>query len=246
MKKTILILSAIIIVLTLCSCSQQKELKTEINNTVKESLLKDYPNTDASPVILYNGKTYYSFFKDGRSISEVWKPTSKIKKDGTAYFEILNTSDNGETAVYTFEDKSLNMFLSEKTAFEDKLFLDISYNDFPDYRQDDIKEIYFKNSKKGLSSKDIVISKKEDIDIVLSDLILASNNVKNGKYGSIPDNPSQIYEIQLSFKNFGALYIYGSAFLDDGTWKICSNESLAENTIEMSKESQHFLSSSSE
>lgn len=236
-----MMLSAILIVLSLSSCSQQKELKPKINNIFKESLLKDYPNTDVCPVILYNGKTYYSFFKDGRSVSEVWKPISKTKNEGTAYFEILNTTDNGETAVYTFEDKSLNMFLYEKTAFEDKLFLDITYNDFPDYKQDDIQEICFKNSKKGLFSKDIIISKKEDIDIVLSDLILASNNVKNEKYGSIPDNPSKTYEIQISFKNFGALYIYGSAFLDDETWEICSNESLAENTMEMSKDSQNVL-----
>jgi len=249
MKKAICLVLTFVLLLTLCGChkyrgdvSEVKTRKVEINDKVKKTLINEYSNTEYCPFIVYNDNIYYSYLKNGKSVDEAWRPLSEAKNKENAYFEILDTADFGETTVYTFENKSLTMFLTDKTAVEEKLYVDVNYNEFPDYREDEIEEIKFVNMQSKSDSKTISFSKEAQIAAVLKDIIAASQkNICNQKGTAIPENASKVYEVQIIFKQFGAAYIYGFVFNVDGLWKISSNEVVPETAINMSKESQVLL-----
>ena len=243
-KRVILSIIALFTLLIISSCSQKTEESVMIDASVKNTLINEYLNTEYCPFIVYNGNIYYSYLKSGKSVEEVWKPLSEATNKENAYFEILDTDDFGKTTVYTFENKSLTMFLTDKNALEEKLYVAVNYSKFPDFRADEIEEIRFVNAQGKNASEKIVISEKSQVAVVLQDIMAASQkNVCEYKGTSIPENASNVYEVQIVFKHFGAAYIFGSAFTVNKLWKISSNEVVPESAINMSKESQIILSS---
>lgn len=210
MKKALSIISILMAMLLLPSCSLAKSIVDKLDQTepIVSGLERGY--------IIYDGKTYYDLLsaKTGFTYKDFWVPLSATTLNKKA----VNKSSVGESEIdiKVFKDKTLDMFVLYEDFNGEWLYCDESYN-LPDFKTNEVEKIYLADEKTSFTDKNcIVITNADDINNLLSDFRKASDY----KAEVNPQTADEEYTIGLKFSGINALYQYGTLIKCGGEYTL--------------------------